>query len=79
MPNHYLIRAIAPSLLLYDGSEGRTMKRYFCLLLVIACVLHAPVSFLGRPVLAFLSASAVNAWHWFPLFALMILAALQTR
>jgi len=47
-------------------------------LLLRAGVLHAPVSFLGRPALAFVSASVVNAWHWFPLFALMILAALQT-
>jgi multiple sugar transport system permease protein len=47
-------------------------------LLAKAGVIHAPVSFLGTPVLAFLSATLVNAWHWFPLFALMILAALQT-
>jgi multiple sugar transport system permease protein len=47
-------------------------------LLMRAGVLHAPISFLGKPVLAFLSATVVNAWHWFPLFALMILAALQT-
>lgn len=47
-------------------------------LLLRAGVLHAPLSFLGRPALALLSATAVNAWHWFPLFTLMILAALQT-
>lgn len=47
-------------------------------LLLRAGVIHAPVSFLGTRALAFLSATIVNAWHWFPLFALMILAALQT-
>jgi multiple sugar transport system permease protein len=47
-------------------------------LLLRAGALHAPVSFLGRPVLAFLSTTLVNAWHWFPLFTLMLLAALQT-
>ena len=47
-------------------------------LLVRAGMLHAPVSFLGTPALALLSATLVNAWHWFPLFALMMLAALQT-
>jgi multiple sugar transport system permease protein len=47
-------------------------------LLLRAGLLHAPVSFLGRPALAFLSTTVVNAWHWFPLFALMLLAALQT-
>jgi multiple sugar transport system permease protein len=47
-------------------------------LLLWAGVLHAPVSFLGRPVSAFLSTTLVNAWHWFPLFTLMLLAALQT-
>lgn len=47
-------------------------------LLMRTGVLHAPISFLGRPALAFLSTTVVNAWHWFPLFTLMILAALQT-
>ncbi|HET7264973.1 MAG TPA: sugar ABC transporter permease [bacterium] len=40
-------------------------------------LVHGPVSFLGKPGLAFLTATLVNAWHWFPLFALMMLAALQ--
>ncbi|HXX39132.1 MAG TPA: sugar ABC transporter permease [bacterium] len=47
-------------------------------LLLHAGVVKAPISFLGTPGWAFLSATIVNAWHWFPLFALMILAALQT-
>jgi len=47
-------------------------------LLLKAGLVAAPISFLGSPVPAFLTATIVNAWHWFPLFALMILAALQT-
>jgi multiple sugar transport system permease protein len=47
-------------------------------LLLKTGLIAAPISFLGTPVPAFLTATIVNAWHWFPLFTLMILAALQT-
>jgi len=47
-------------------------------LLLKSGLVHAPISFLGTGTLAILTVTVVNAWHWFPFFAVIILAALQT-
>lgn len=38
----------------------------------------APISFLGQPILAFLSLLLVDIWQWSPFVALMVYAALKT-
>ncbi len=47
-------------------------------LLVKTGLLGAPVSFLGSTSMALYAVTAVNVWRWFPFFAVILLAALQT-
>lgn len=47
-------------------------------LLLRSGLIHAPISFLGSMTTALYAVTAVNTWRWFPFFAVIILAALQT-
>jgi multiple sugar transport system permease protein len=47
-------------------------------LLLRSGVIDTPISFLGSVTTALYAVTAVNTWRWFPFFAVIILAALQT-
>jgi len=47
-------------------------------LLLWAGLIARPISFLGSVTTALYAVTAVNVWRWFPFFAVIILAALQT-
>lgn len=47
-------------------------------LLLKTGLVRVPISFLGSTSIAIYAVTAVNVWRWFPFFAVIILAALQT-